>query len=102
MIILSVFIFNNPAAVLAGISLWFGLIVLLVGMVGVIGWFAGSKEDREPARSSGVLSLHYSGLVMLTNIFASHESSLPSSLEFGCLLPAIIFSLQAGQEEEMD
>ena len=71
MIILSVFIFNNPAAVLAGISLWFGLIVLLVGMVGVIGWFAGSKEDREPGSLIWSIVTALFGLVMLTNIFAT-------------------------------
>src|SRR5438034_3259541 len=47
LIILSIYIFQNPVEVLAGISLWFGLLVLAAGVLGIIGWLAADKPERE-------------------------------------------------------
>src|SRR5438067_11503893 len=47
LIILSIYIFQNPAEVLAGISLWFGLLVLAAGVLGIIAWLAADKPERE-------------------------------------------------------
>lgn len=47
MFILGIFIFKNPVEVLAGISLWFGIIILLTGITGIFGWIFGGKESRE-------------------------------------------------------
>ncbi len=62
LIILSVFVFNNPAAVLAGISIWFSLIVIFAGMVGIISWIAAGKEERED------MSLLWSSLTFVFGI----------------------------------
>ena len=59
LIFLSIYIFNNPAIVLAGISLWFGLILLFTGLVGIISWLAGDKEERED------MSLAWSGITFV-------------------------------------
>ena len=47
LVILSIYIFNYPAIVLAGISLWFGLLLLITGGVGIISWLSGDKQERE-------------------------------------------------------
>ncbi len=47
LIILSIYIFQNPVEVLAGISLWFGLLVLAAGVLGIIGWLAADRPERE-------------------------------------------------------
>lgn len=38
---------KNPVEVLAGISLWFGLLILLTGITGIFGWLFGGKETRK-------------------------------------------------------
>jgi uncharacterized membrane protein HdeD (DUF308 family) len=47
LIILSIFIFNNPVAVLAGISLWFGVLVVISGVIGIIAWIFADSLERE-------------------------------------------------------
>ena len=47
LIILSIYIFQNPVAVLTGISFWFGLVVLATGLLGIIAWLAADKPERE-------------------------------------------------------
>lgn len=74
MIILSIFIFNNPVAVLAGISLWFGVIVLFVGVAGVIGWAVASKEERESVSLIWSILTALFGLLMLMNVFATMKA----------------------------
>ena len=46
LVALSIYIFNNPGTLLAGISLWFGLILLFIGMVGIISWWAGRQRGK--------------------------------------------------------
>ena len=47
LIMLGIYFFNNPAPVLAGISFWFGLLVLTAGLVGIIGWIFADKSERD-------------------------------------------------------
>ena len=47
LIILSIYIFQNPVEVLAGISFWCGLLVLAAGLLGIIAWLAADKPERE-------------------------------------------------------
>ena len=47
LILLSLYIFNNPVAVLAGISLWVGILVLAGGLVGIIAWLVADKAEKE-------------------------------------------------------
>jgi len=71
LIILSIYIFNNPAIVLAGISIWFGFILLVIGLVGIIAWFSGDKKDREDMSllwSSLTFAL---GLLVMANLLTA-------------------------------
>jgi uncharacterized membrane protein HdeD (DUF308 family) len=71
LIILSIFIFSNPAAVLAGISFWFGILVLLAGIAGIVNWLAGTKEERESMSLLwSILTLIF-GFVLLTHLVAT-------------------------------
>jgi uncharacterized membrane protein HdeD (DUF308 family) len=71
LIILSIFIFNNPAAVLAGISFWFGMIVLLAGLIGIINWAASTKQERKNMSLLwSVLTLLF-GILLLTHLVAT-------------------------------
>ncbi len=47
LIILSIYIFQNPVEVLAGIAFWCGLLVLAAGVLGIIAWLAADKSERE-------------------------------------------------------
>src|SRR2546423_11166661 len=74
LIILSIYIFQNPVEVLAGISLWFGLLVLAAGVLGIIGWLAADRAEREG------MSLFWStltavlGLLMLLHLLATMKT----------------------------
>ena len=47
LIILSVYIFQNPVAVLTGISFWFGLVVLATGYWGLLpGWLLINQKEK--------------------------------------------------------
>jgi uncharacterized membrane protein HdeD (DUF308 family) len=47
LIILSFMFFNNPVQVLAVLSLWIGVITLIIGAMGLIGYFMMEKQERE-------------------------------------------------------
>ena len=74
MILLGIFILNNPIATLAGISLWVGLIVLAIGLIGLIGWFRASKEDRESGSLLWSVVTTIFGALMLTNLLATMKT----------------------------
>jgi uncharacterized membrane protein HdeD (DUF308 family) len=71
LIILSIYIFNNPVGVLAGLSFWFGLLVLLAGLTGVIAFLAGSKEERENMSLLWSILAVAFGLLMTTHMLAT-------------------------------
>ena len=71
LIILSAFIFNNPAAVLAGISFWFGIIVLSAGLIGILNWWASPKEKREGMSLLWSILTSLFGLMLLTHLVAT-------------------------------
>jgi uncharacterized membrane protein HdeD (DUF308 family) len=71
LIILSLFIFSNPAAVLAGISFWFGILVLSAGLIGIINWIAATKEERESMSLIwSILTLIF-GFILITHLVAT-------------------------------
>lgn len=74
MILLSFFIFRNPAAVLAGVSLWAGIIVLLVGVTGIIGWLMAAKNDRSTAGIIWSLLTALLGILMLIHLLATMKA----------------------------
>ena len=71
LIILSVYIFQNPVAVLTGISFWFGLVVLATGLLGIIGWLAADKPEREGMSLFWSIVTAAFGLLMLLHLFAT-------------------------------
>ncbi len=72
--ILGIFIFNNPAEVLAGISLWFGIIILITGVVGILGWiFAGSGERDGWSLFWSLLTAVF-GIIILMNLLAAMKA----------------------------
>ena len=74
MFILGIFIFKNPVEVLAGISLWFGLLILLTGITGIFGWLFGGKETRESSSLIwSILSVIFS-LFVLFNLLAAMKA----------------------------
>jgi len=74
LIILSIYIFNNPATVLAGISFWFGIIVIAAGLIAIIAWFASSKQDRESMSLLwGILTLVF-GLLLVSNLLVTMKT----------------------------
>ena len=71
LIILSIYIFNNPLDALKGISVWIGILILFTGLVGIISWMAADGERK------GYSSLLWSFLtivfriILLLNLFAT-------------------------------
>lgn len=72
--ILGIFIFNNPVEVLAGISLWFGILISVTGILGVFGWLFSGKEERDTGNLLwGLLSLIF-GIIILSNLLAAMKA----------------------------
>jgi len=68
LILLSGFIFNNPAAVLAGISFWFGVLVLAAGLIGISNWLASDKQERENMSILWSFLTLVFGIILLTHM----------------------------------
>ena len=71
LIILSLYIFQNPVAVLAGISFWCGLLVLAAGLLGIIAWLAADKTEREGMSLLWSILTAAFGLLMLLKLLAT-------------------------------
>ena len=71
LIILSVYIFQNPVAVLAGISLWCGLLVLAAGLLGIVAWLAADKAEREGMSLLWSILTAAFGLLMILKLLAT-------------------------------
>jgi uncharacterized membrane protein HdeD (DUF308 family) len=71
LIILSFFIFNNPVAVLAGLSVWVGLLVLAIGVIGISSWLMAEKFERDGVSLAwGIVSVIV-GILMIKNLIAT-------------------------------
>jgi uncharacterized membrane protein HdeD (DUF308 family) len=71
LVALSFYIFTNPAAALAGISIWFGTIVLVTGLIGIMGWLFGDKKDRESMSLLWSVLTFAVGILMLLHLLAT-------------------------------
>jgi uncharacterized membrane protein HdeD (DUF308 family) len=71
LIALSIYIFNRPLDVLAGISIWFGLLVFGAGILGIIGWFSAEKSEQEPGSILWSIASVLLGVLMLFNVLAT-------------------------------
>ncbi len=74
LIILSIYIFQNPVEVLAGISLWFGLLVFAAGLLGIIAWLAADKPEREGMSLSWSILTAAFGLLMLLHLLVTMKT----------------------------
>src|SRR5256885_9816233 len=74
LIILSIYIFKNPVEVLAGISLWFGLLVLAAGVLGIIAWLAADKPEREGMSLFWSILTAAFGLLMLLHLLVTMKT----------------------------
>ena len=71
LIILSIYIFQNPFAVLAGISFWCGLMVLAAGLLGIVAWLAVDKTERDGMSLLWSILTAAFGLLMLLKLLAT-------------------------------
>src|SRR6266516_3636413 len=74
LIILSIYIFQNPVEVLAGISFWFGLLVLAAGVLGIIAWLAADKPEREGMSLFWSILTAAFGLLMLLHFLVTMKT----------------------------
>ena len=71
LIILSIYIFNNPLNALKGISVWIGILIFFTGIIGIISWFAADRNGREfSALLWSALTIAF-GIVLLLNLFTT-------------------------------
>ena len=94
LVVLSIYIFNNPAGVLAGISFWFGVMVLAAGLVGIIAWLASSKAERQTMSLLWAILTFGFGLLLLFNLLATMKT-LTVIFGLWCLLSGF-FLLNTG------
>ena len=71
LVILGFFVYNNPVGVVAGISFWFGLIVLATGVIGMISWLFADKAERETLSILWSILTAILGFLMITNLLAT-------------------------------
>jgi uncharacterized membrane protein HdeD (DUF308 family) len=81
LVLLSVYIFNNPAIVLAGISFWFGLMLIGTGLIGITSWIVADKEEREEMSLIWSVITFALGLLIVFNILAAMKML---TVIFGC------------------
>ena len=70
LIILSIYIFNNPLNALKGLSVWIGILILFTGLVGIISWMAADRDKRNTSLLWNFLTIVF-GIVMLMNLFTT-------------------------------
>lgn len=74
LIILSIYIFKNPTEVLAGISLWFGIIVILSGVIGIITWIFSDALEREGMSLLWSIFTAGFGVLLLNHLLATMKT----------------------------
>ncbi|TRX42781.1 HdeD family acid-resistance protein [Flavobacterium restrictum] len=74
LIILSIYIFDNPVVVLAALSFWFGVLVITAGVIGVITWlFATVTEKEGMSLLWSIFSVGF-GIVLLLNLVVTMKT----------------------------
>ena len=74
LILLSLYIFNNPIEVLAGISMWFGILVFAAGLLGIMSWLVTDKVERESMSLLWSILTAAFGLLMLFSLVATMKT----------------------------
>ena len=71
LIILSIYIFNNPLDALKGISVWIGILILFTGLVGIISWMAADRDKKEYSSLLWSFLTIVFGIILLLNLFTT-------------------------------
>ena len=71
LIILSIYIFNNPLNALKGISVWIGILIFFTGVMGIISWLFADRGERSYSALLWSLLTIVFGIVMLLNLFTT-------------------------------
>src|SRR5215203_899405 len=70
LIILSIYIFNNPLNAMKGLSVWIGLLILFTGLVGIFSWMAADRDKRNTSLLWSFLTIVF-GIGILLNLFTT-------------------------------
>jgi uncharacterized membrane protein HdeD (DUF308 family) len=70
LIILSIYIFNNPLNAMKGLSVWIGLLILFTGLVGIFSWMAADRDKRNTSLLWSLLTIVF-GILMLMHLFTT-------------------------------
>jgi len=68
LIIISFIFFTNPAEVLAVISFWVGLLTLIIGIMGLAGYFMMDKNERENSSLLWSIATLLFGILLIGNL----------------------------------
>jgi len=71
LILLAIYIFKNPVTALAAVSIWFGVSVLLSGILGVLAWVGADKSQRSGMSLIWNLLTAVLGLLMLMHVLVT-------------------------------
>ena len=71
LIILSIYIFNNPLDAPKGISVWIGILIFFTGIMGIISWFFADRGERNYGALLWSMLTIVFGIIMLLNLFAT-------------------------------
>jgi uncharacterized membrane protein HdeD (DUF308 family) len=74
LIVLSIYIFNNPVTVLASLSFWFGFLVLCAGILGIAAWLTAGKSGKENMPLFWSIVTVIFGLWLLLNLSATMKT----------------------------
>ena len=71
LIIMSIYVLNNPINALKGISVWIGVLIFFTGIVGIISWLFADRDAREIGGLIWSLITFVLGILMLMHLFAT-------------------------------
>jgi len=71
LIIMSIYVLNNPLNALKGISVWIGVLIFFTGIVGIISWLFADRDAREIGSFVWSLITFVLGILMLMHLFAT-------------------------------
>jgi uncharacterized membrane protein HdeD (DUF308 family) len=71
LIIMSIYVLNNPLNALKGISVWIGILIFFTGIVGIISWLFADRDAREVGGLIWSLITFVLGILMLMHLFAT-------------------------------
>lgn len=70
-VILGIYVMRHPTDMLAGLSFWLGVLTLVAGTTGLLGYFFAPKEERENQSLFWSVLTAILGVLMLANIVAT-------------------------------